>query len=664
MSVSVPVTGNEQYRLLVDGIIDYAIYLLGCDGTVESWNSGAERMKGYRADEIVGRNFATFYTAADIATGEPRRALASARENGKFEGEGWRVRKDRTRFWASVVIDTLRSADGALVGFAKVTRDVTERAIREEQRQIIVDAAPNGMLVVDAAGTVTFANALAERIMGASAGALAGRPLSELLSVDDQPAIDLRLQCALRACANRFDGSSVPVEVSFNAAPTARGRVIVASIVDISDRLRIEAESRRAGAAVLRANRLMTMAEEIAHYGHWRIDLRTQEIYWSDELYRTRGLPKTHRPTLEASLAKYDPDGVDVGAIIRRASIDGQPFEHQTRISGPNGMRDAKIAGRGEFDEDGTLVALVGIFQDITTLKNAERERDRLIERVTLATQAGKIGIWKWDTGSDTMVWDAHMFALYGVDERTTVASYQLWTQALLPDDQARVVDEIAVAVAGVAPFDTEFRVRWPNGEVHHIRAQATAIQQLRTNAVRLVGTHWDITEVRSLAEQLREEKARQVAYERDRLYEHERKWSTTFQRAVLPLSLPSVTGCAFDAVYEPGLGDAQVGGDWYDAVRLIDGRILVSIGDVAGNGLEAAVVVGVVRQIMRGIAQLHANPMLILDAADRALSLEYPGVYVTAWVGIVDLVTRTDHVRIGRSSAPAHRGHRTADIT
>ena len=129
---------------------------------------------------------------------------------------------------------------------------------------------------------------------------------------------------------------------------------------------------------------------------------------------------------------------------------------------------------------------------------------------------------------------------------------------------------------------------------------------------------------------------------EQDAAYQHERKWSTTFQRAVLPLHLPEVTGLKFDALYEPGLADAQVGGDWYDAVRLLDGRVLVTIGDVGGRGLAAAIVVGVVRQIMRGIAQLHADPALVLDAADRALAVEYPDVYVTAWVGVLDLVMHT----------------------
>jgi PAS domain S-box-containing protein len=123
---------------------------------------------------------------------------------------------------------------------------------------------------------------------------------------------------------------------------------------------------------------------------------------------------------------------------------------------------------------------------------------------------------------------------------------------------------------------------------------------------------------------------------------EHERMWSATFQRAVLPASLPVITGLHCDAIYKPGSEDAQVGGDWYDAVRLPDGRILVAIGDVSGHGLDAAVIVGVIRQIVRGIAQLHADPALILDAADQALSLEYPDVYVTCWVAVLDQVMHT----------------------
>lgn len=126
----------EQFRRLVDGVADYAIYMLTPDGKVANWNTGAQRIKGYRPDEIIGKPFAQFYTETDRQNGEPERALATAATEGRFEKEAWRVRKDGTRFWAHVIIDAIREPDGTLLGFAKITRDITERmnAQRELER--------------------------------------------------------------------------------------------------------------------------------------------------------------------------------------------------------------------------------------------------------------------------------------------------------------------------------------------------------------------------------------------------------------------------------------------------------------------------------------------------------------------------------------------------
>src|SRR5438477_366333 len=126
-------TGNDHlFRLLVEGVVDYAIFLLDPQGNITNWNVGGERIKGYRESEIVGRHFSTFYTEEDLAQGEPARALATAAKEGRYEREGWRVRKDGTRFWASVVIDQIRDPEGRLVGFAKVTRDMSEKKRAEE----------------------------------------------------------------------------------------------------------------------------------------------------------------------------------------------------------------------------------------------------------------------------------------------------------------------------------------------------------------------------------------------------------------------------------------------------------------------------------------------------------------------------------------------------
>jgi len=125
---------EEQFRLLVQSVTDYALYMLDPEGYVSSWNQGAERIKQYRAEEIIGQHFSKFYTEGDRLKGEPQNALATARREGRFEKEGWRVRKDGTQFWANIIIDPIRDETGAIIGFAKITRDITER--RETQKAL------------------------------------------------------------------------------------------------------------------------------------------------------------------------------------------------------------------------------------------------------------------------------------------------------------------------------------------------------------------------------------------------------------------------------------------------------------------------------------------------------------------------------------------------
>jgi PAS domain S-box-containing protein len=127
---------GEQFRRLVEGVTDYAIYMLDPQGRVSSWNTGAQRIKGYRPDEIIGRSFSTFYTEADRLAGEPERTLAIATADGRFEKEALRVRKDGTQFVAHVIIDAIREPDGQLIGFAKITRDITERVNTQRELEL------------------------------------------------------------------------------------------------------------------------------------------------------------------------------------------------------------------------------------------------------------------------------------------------------------------------------------------------------------------------------------------------------------------------------------------------------------------------------------------------------------------------------------------------
>jgi PAS domain S-box-containing protein len=130
----------EEFKILVDGVRDYAIFILDPSGLVTTWNAGAERIKGYATEEIVGTHFSTFYPREDVAAGKCERQLEVAAREGRFEDEGWRVRKDGSRFWANIIITPLRTPEGALIGFAKVTRDLTERRQAEENLRALLAA--------------------------------------------------------------------------------------------------------------------------------------------------------------------------------------------------------------------------------------------------------------------------------------------------------------------------------------------------------------------------------------------------------------------------------------------------------------------------------------------------------------------------------------------
>jgi len=176
----------EAFRLLVEGVQDYAIFMLDGGGRVSSWNPGAERIKGYRAEEVIGQHFSRFYPPDDVAAGKPARLLALAARDGRVEDEGWSVRKDGSRFWANATITALRDFEGRVIGFAKVTRDLTERrkaedSLRRSEQtfQLLVESIQDyAIFMLDLDGRVASWNGGAERIKGYRADEIMGQHLS------------------------------------------------------------------------------------------------------------------------------------------------------------------------------------------------------------------------------------------------------------------------------------------------------------------------------------------------------------------------------------------------------------------------------------------------------------------------------------------------------
>ncbi|HVU31157.1 MAG TPA: PAS domain S-box protein [Sphingomicrobium sp.] len=188
-----PISTSDPFRLLVQSIVDYAIYMLDPKGFVTSWNSGAERIKGFQTEEIVGQHFSKFYTEEDRAAGLPKKVLDTARKEGKYEGEGWRVRKDGTRFWASVVVDRINDDKGKLIGFAKITRDMTDKreaqqALLEVERRfrlLVQGVTDYAIFMLDPEGRVANWNAGAQRIKGYKPAEIIGEHFSRFYSNED-----------------------------------------------------------------------------------------------------------------------------------------------------------------------------------------------------------------------------------------------------------------------------------------------------------------------------------------------------------------------------------------------------------------------------------------------------------------------------------------------
>ncbi len=186
---------ERRFRLLVEGVVDYAIYMLDPNGIITNWNTGAKRIKGYEAGEVIGRHFKMFYLPEDREAGMPARSLAIAREKGKFETEGWRLRKDGTKFLASIVIDAIYE-DGELIGFAKITRDITEQskaaeALKDSERhfRLLVNGVTDyALYMLDPNGIVTNWNAGGLRIKGYRPEEIIGQHFSCFYSPADQAA--------------------------------------------------------------------------------------------------------------------------------------------------------------------------------------------------------------------------------------------------------------------------------------------------------------------------------------------------------------------------------------------------------------------------------------------------------------------------------------------
>lgn len=347
-NANLPLAEADRCRVLVEAITDYALYLLDPQGNVASWNPGAQRCKGYTANEIIGKNFSLFYTPEDRAAGIPQKALAIAAREGKFETEGWRVRRDGTRFWAHIVIDAIRNPSGSLLGFAKITRDLTERgeaeaALRqsEEQFKLLVDSVSDyAIYMLDTEGKVASWNSGAQRIKGYKPAEIIGQYFSCFYTAEDRE--KGRPELALKTAAQdgrfemegwrvRKDGSKFWASVVIDAVRDGIGSLVgFAKITrDISERKKTEKALDEAREALFQAQKLEAIGQLTGGLAHDFNNL-LMVIQSSMELLRKR-LPDDERLL---SLVDNAVEGVKRGmslthrmlSFARRQDMDQRPI--------------------------------------------------------------------------------------------------------------------------------------------------------------------------------------------------------------------------------------------------------------------------------------------------------------------------------------------------
>jgi PAS domain S-box-containing protein len=323
-------SGDERFHMLVEGVKDYAICMLDRHGHVATWNSGAEQIQGYTVEEIIGRHISCFYSPEHVEQGRPERQLQTAIREGRCEEEGWRVRKDGSRFWANTIITALRDGDGQVEGFAQITRDLTRRkraeeALRasEERLRALTQSANVAIISADATGTIVTWNHGAEVIFGYAEDEILARPLTILMPDSYREphrqglaryystGVSRLVGKTVELRGLRKDGSEFPIELSLASWETAQGKYFSGIIRDITERKNAEEAIRTS------EQRFRTMMETIPTFvaifqgtGHVYVNPAAETMlgYTREELLRCTFLdyvhPDHHKLVKQRSLAR------------------------------------------------------------------------------------------------------------------------------------------------------------------------------------------------------------------------------------------------------------------------------------------------------------------------------------------------------------------------
>ena len=255
-----------------------------------------------------------------------------------------------------------------------------------------------------------------------------------------------------------------------------------------------------------RNEELMAKSMNVARIGGWEVDLIANTIYWTDVTKEIHEVPMDYVPNLEEGINFYKAghDREKIAALVSDGISEGKPWDTELRIITATG-REVWVHAKGETEVvNGKCVRLYGTFQDIDEKKRVELKFQEITDRLAIATKAANVGVWEYKVVDNVLVWDDNMYRLYGIRKEDFSGVYEAWTTAVHPEDQEEGKRRIEMAISGEKEFDTEFRVVWPNGQIRYIRAFAITQRNEKGQALKMIGTNWDITEIRHAEKRLK----------------------------------------------------------------------------------------------------------------------------------------------------------------
>jgi PAS domain S-box-containing protein len=358
---------EEKYRMLLDGIHDYAIYMLDPKGMIVSWNAGAERIKGYTTEEIIGKNFSCFYPPEEIEKGKPEEVLRLTTSNDRYEEQGMRVRKDGSQFLASVTLTALRNPSGFLQGFSEISRDLTERSESEVKYRGLLEAAPDAMVVVNQTGEIVLLNAQAENQFGYHRDELLWQKVKNIIPegfaerlITDATrtvaeALAQQIGTGIELSGRRKDGTKFPIEIMLSPLESPDGILVTAAVRDISVRRAAEELLVKTVGDLKRSNEELQQFAYVASHD-LQEPLRMVASY-------TQLLEKRYKGQLDSDANEFIAFAVD-GCNRMKGLIEdllaysraGMSDQLPCRISGENALGEALTNLRAAVEESGAVV--------------------------------------------------------------------------------------------------------------------------------------------------------------------------------------------------------------------------------------------------------------------------------------------------------------------